>query len=443
MTRRWRSSRDRVTGLLMLTGLAAYVVAVYVVVVLGGGVLAGATAAPHVALSVLATAVVALSFERVQAWVERRAVRLVHGGRPSPYEVLSRFTETVTGAYRSEEVPSRMAKLVAEATGAPWAQVAVAVGGRLVPAATWPPHEAVAATARRSHGEAADLSVPVSHAGEFLGELRVAARGRTPLTPVEENLLAGLAGQAGLVLRGVRLRVELEERLAELSVRAEELRVSRERLVEAQDAERRTLERDIHDGAQQHLVALAVNLRLAQTLARRSPERAARVLADQATAARVAVETLRGLSRGIYPRLLGEAGLAAALRAAAGAGPLRVDVTDHGIGRVPPDVAAAVYFCCLEALQNAAKHSGAGRVTLDLSRDGDHLVAVVADDGRGFDVDTLAGGAGLANMRDRIDAVGGTLDLATPPAGGTLVRARVPLAPVATGAPVASARGEA
>jgi len=253
---------------------------------------------------------------------------------------------------------------------------------------------------------------------------------------VEENLVAGLAGQAGLVLRGVRLRVELAEQRAELSVRAEELRVSRERLVEAQDLERRTLERDIHDGAQQHLVALAVHLRLAQTLARKSPERAERVLAQQVTAARVAIETIRGLSRGIYPRTLGEAGVAAALSEAAGNGPLRVEVTADGVGRHPPGVEAAVYFCCLEALQNAMKHSGGGHVTVDLRLDGTDLVAAVEDDGRGFDQTCVTGGAGMANMRDRIDAVGGRLDIETPVTGGTRIRVRVPVAATAPAAPV-------
>jgi signal transduction histidine kinase len=417
--------------MLVFAGLAAFVVTVYVVVVRGGGLLIGATAAPHIALSILATAVVALSFETVQARVESYARRLVHGGRPSPYEALSHFTQTVTGSYPIEEVPSRMAKLLAEATGARWAQVWLVVHDRLTLAATWPPSEAGAAVDEALVDDAAYRTVPVRQAGELLGEFRLRENGRASLTPVEENLVAGLAGQAGLVLRGVRLRVELEERVAELSVRAEELRVSRERLVEAQDLERRTLERDIHDGAQQHLVALAVHLRLARTLARRSPERAERVLAEQVTAARVAIETIRGLSRGIYPSILGEAGVAAALSAAAGSGPLRVDVTAHGVGRHPPGVEAAVYFCCLEALQNAVKHSGGGRVAVDLRLDGGDLVVAVEDDGRGFDQACVTGGAGMANMRDRIDAVGGRLDIETPATGGTCIRFRVPVTPVA------------
>ena len=162
------------------------------------------------------------------------------------------------------------------------------------------------------------------------------------------------------MLRGARLRAELESRLVELTARAEELRASRQRLVDAQDAERRRLERDIHDGAQQHLVALAVNLRLAETLAQRSPERADVLLAAQEQAAVDAIETLVHLSRGIYPRLLG--GPRAGRRTRGGGRrparcPSRSSPRD--VGRYPATVEAAAYFCCLEAVQNAAKHSGA------------------------------------------------------------------------------------
>jgi signal transduction histidine kinase len=208
--------------------------------------------------------------------------------------------------------------------------------------------------------------------------------------------------------------------------------VSRERLVDTQDAERKRLERDIHDGAQQHLVALAVNLRLAQTLASRSPERAAQVLTEQGAAAEETIATLMSLSRGIYPRLLSEEGVAAALRSAAGTSPVPVDVTEHAAGRYPAAVEAALYFCCLEALQNAAKHSAAEHVNVHLDGAGDRLVLTVEDDGRGFDPAVVAAGAGLANMRDRIDSVGGDLTMESRPGGGTTLRARVPAAQIPT-----------
>ena len=183
------------------------------------------------------------------------------------------------------------------------------VNDDLVLAATWPPTADADQQPPGADPPPGRRALTVRLAGEVLGVLRLQEHDRQPLTPVEERLFAGLAAQAGLVLHGVRLRAELAQRVVELSARAEELRVSRERLVDTQDAERRRLERDIHDGAQQHLVALAVNLRLAQTLATRSPERARKVLAEQRAAARTTIDTLVDLSRGIYPRQLAEDGV--------------------------------------------------------------------------------------------------------------------------------------
>ena len=198
------------------------------------------------------------------------------------------------------------------------------------------------------------------HGDELLGVLVVQERHRVPLTSVEERLFAGLASQAGLVLRGVRLRRGARARLEELSARAGELRASRQRVVDAQDAARRRLERDIHDGAQQHLVALAVNLSLAGTLAGRAPERADDLLAAQEAAAEETVATLVRLSRGIYPPLLEAHGPGAALRAAVEHAGVPVLVDDEARAGAP-NVEAAAYFCCLEAVQNATKHAGRRR----------------------------------------------------------------------------------
>jgi signal transduction histidine kinase len=267
----------------------------------------------------------------------------------------------------------------------------------------------------------------VHHAGELLGMLRLQEHDHQPLSPVEERLFTGLAAQAGLVLHGSRLRAELARRAAELSARAAELRLSRERLVDTQDAERRRLERDIHDGAQQHLVALAVNLRLAEVLAARSAERAEHILADQRDATRVTIETLVDLSRGIYPRALTEQGVVAALESAASRSAVPVEIRADGVGRYAPDVEAAVYFCCLEALQNAAKHSGASQVVVDLRETAARLDFCVSDDGRGFDEAPGDRGAGLRNMRDRVDSVGGHIALERSPAGGARISGSVPV----------------
>ena len=218
-------------------------------------------------------------------------------GQATPYDVLRAFSETATGSYPAEELPERMAKLLADGTGAKWAQGWLIVDGRPTLSATWPPGAAPlapsfdpaiepgAASVSYDDQGTALRSLPVLHGGDLLGVLVVQEHKDRPLSSTETRLFAGLAEQAGPVLHGARLRAELGQRLAELSARAEELRTSRLRLVEAQDAERRVLERDIHDGAQQHLVALAVNLRLAETLAGRSRERADALLAAQEFAA--------------------------------------------------------------------------------------------------------------------------------------------------------------
>ena len=426
-----RGGRNR---LVVMVGLAGFVVAVYVLVVLGGGALIGRTDSPSLPLSVLATAAVALLFAPVQAALERLATRMGYGAA-TPYDVLSRFSETVTGDYATEDLPARMSMLLAQGTGARWAQVWLTVSDRLILAGTWPAAAEDDRTPPSLRPDGLDATgsgrraLAVERGGQLLGVLRLQERLGLPLTVVEERLFAGLAAQAGLVLRLVVLRAELEDRHDELVTRADELKASRERLIETQDAERRRLERDIHDGAQQHLVALTVNLRLAQTIAVRSPERAARVLAKQADAALVAIETLSSLSRGIYPRLLSEEGLVSALRSSVATSPIPVSISSLGVGRPPAAIEAALYFCCMEAVQNAAKHAGARRVSVQLAEDQDRWQLTVIDDGTGFDqAQALASraGAGLVNMRDRMDAVGGTVTIGSLAGRGTTVTAVVP-----------------
>jgi signal transduction histidine kinase len=426
-----RSVRNR---LVVSVGLASFVVALYVVVVLGGGAIIGRTDLPSFPLSVLATAAVALLFAPVQAALERVAIRMGYGGAATPYDVLSRFSGTVTGGYATEELPARMSMLLAQGTGAQWAQVWLSVSDRLTLAATWPVDAANGRPPPSLQPDGVDATgngrraLAVRHDGQLLGVLRLQERPGLALTAVEERLFAGLAAQAGLVLRLVGLRAELADRHEELVARADELKASRERLIETQDAERRRLERDIHDGAQQHLVALTVNLRLAQTIAVRSPERAARVLSEQADAAGVAIETLSSLSRGIYPRLLTDEGLVPALRFAVATSPIPVTIDTATLARLPAPVEAALYFCCMEAVQNAVKHSGARSVSVQFGEDQGRCQLTIMDNGAGFDPgQALASGtgAGLVNMRDRLDAVGGTVTIRSLSGMGTMVTAVV------------------
>ena len=206
-----------------------------------------------------------------------------------------------------------------------------------------------------------------------------------PMDPSKEKLIADLAAQAGLVLRNVRL--------------VEDLRGSRRRLVSAQDEERRKLERNIHDGAQQQLVALAVKARLARQMTDRNPEKAADLLSQIEAETHQALEDLRDLARGIYPPLLADRGLPVALQAQARKSPIPVEVIPDGIGRYPQSVEAAVYFSVLEALQNVSKYADASRAGVRLEHMASALTFEVRDDGRGFDPASTGYGIRLAGHR--------------------------------------------
>jgi signal transduction histidine kinase len=257
-------------------------------------------------------------------------------------------------------------------------------------------------------------AVPVRHQGELLGALTVTKRQGESLTPIEQKLLDDLAHQAGLVLKNVGLTAELLARL-------EELRASRQRLVATQDEERRRLERNVHDGAQQNLVAIKVKLGLAEMLLAKEPANSKELIGQLKGDTDEALDTLRDLARGIYPPLLADKGLAAALEAQARKATLAVTVEAEGIGRYSQEIEAAVYFCVLEALQNVQKYAGASRATVRLRDEDDTLHFDVEDDGSGFDAATTPRGSGLTNMADRLDALGGTVGVRSTPSQGTTV----------------------
>jgi len=260
---------------------------------------------------------------------------------------------------------------------------------------------------------------------ELLGALSVTKRAGESLTPVEEKLLDDLASQAGLVLKNVGLTSELLARL-------DDLRASRQRLVAAQDEERRRLERNLHDGAQQSLVAIKVKLGLAEMLAEKDPAKAKELIGQLKSDADEALETLRDLARGIYPPLLADKGLVVALEAQARKATLPVEVSANGIGRYPQDLEAAVYFCCLEALQNVQKYASAKRASVRLQAENGSLKFEVEDDGCGFDVAMTPRGSGLTNMADRLDALGGSSEVDSARGRGTRLRGQVPVLVEAT-----------
>jgi signal transduction histidine kinase len=245
----------------------------------------------------------------------------------------------------------------------------------------------------------------------------------------DDQALTELARQVGLALHNVKLDSALQESLDEVRRQADELRASRARIVEAGDAQRRRIERDLHDGAQQHLVALAVSVNLVRQISENDPETANTMLAQIGTDLQEAVQELRNLAHGIYPPLLMDRGLAEALSAAAGRAALPTGVEAEGIGRYPQALEAAVYFCCLEALQNAAKHAGPGaQAMITVREDEGALLFDVHDDGAGFDLASgAAQGHGFVNMDDRVGAIGGSIQVESAPGLGTTIRGRIPL----------------
>jgi signal transduction histidine kinase len=196
--------------------------------------------------------------------------------------------------------------------------------------------------------------------------------------------------------------------------------------VEAQDAERRKIERNLHDGAQQQLVALSIQLGLLEESAE-GPDSVRQLAPQLKSAVRAALDDLRDLARGIYPPLLAEQGLAAALRGQVRKAPLPVLVEADGVGRYPQDTESTVYFCALEALQNVAKYAGAAQATVGLSCVNGGLQVRVTDDGAGFDPAATHRGTGLQGMADRLAALGGSLHIHSQPGHGTTVQGWLPL----------------
>lgn len=270
---------------------------------------------------------------------------------------------------------------------------------------------------------------PISHSGQLFG-LIVAERSRRAdsLASEADATLEEVAREVGVAVNKAQLDAALQKSIEQLRQQAIELQASRGRLVAAADEERRRIERNLHDGAQQHLVAIAIKARLVEQVANSNPERAQQLVNQLQQDATAALDDLRALAHGIYPPLLSSAGLGEALSAACRRAPLPASIETDGVDRYPPELESAVYFCCLEALQNAGKYAGNGAsARVRIWKDNGELHFEVADDGSGFDAFKAVGGAGLTNMRDRLGAVGGTMTVESAPGAGTRVRGVVPV----------------
>ena len=454
---------DRMLGrAVSLTGLTAVVVGVYLVIVLGWGRSPTDDERTVLLLSMVAAAVAAVLYGPTRDRLTRISNQLVYGERHAPDEVLRTFGARLTRAIPFDELLLQLAESLRKGLVLQAAEVWTGTGGRLERVVSVPERgparldlsadeAGIVARARVSgpgwlqvwlprllagRGEVIVRSASITHGGRLLGLIVVERPvDADRFTEADDDVWAELARQVGLALHNLQLDSALQESLRELEHRAEELRASRARVVAAADAERRKIERNLHDGAQQHLVALAVTARLAREVAATDPAQASELLEQLGRDLHDAVQELRDLAHGIYPPVLMDRGLVAALESAAGRSTLPVTIVADGeVGRLPQEVEAAVYFCCLEALQNAAKHAGGGAtvtVTIERRRDvagGDGLAFAVRDDGRGFDADGLAGrGHGFVNMSDRLGAIGGTVTVDTAPGSGTCVSGVVPL----------------
>jgi signal transduction histidine kinase len=399
---------------IVYAALAAFVTAIYAVVVgVAGVALAGESVLPAVA----ATAIAAIVFQPARRRAHRFADRIVYGDRASPYDLVATFTERLDQVSLPEILP-HMASLVAEGTGAQRVGIWLRSDGELHAVAGWPSGDALPSP----EPILGDEEVPRLNAGyafavrdreDLLGAISVDMPPQEPMTPVTERLLADLSGQAALVLRNIAL--------------VDELQRSRHRLVATQDEERRRLERDLHDGAQQRLVTLSMDLRMARdrAAARGDVELTTRLTAAEQELARSLAE-LRELARGIHPAILTQSGLGGALRSLAERSAVPASVRSVPERRFTPEVEATAYFFVSEALANVAKHAGATRAWVAVEDGGERLAIEVGDDGVGGA--RMNGGSGLRGLADRVEAAGGRIDVRSEPGSGTTLRAEIPCA---------------
>ncbi len=441
--------------LIAVAGFTIVVAAIYMIVVLGvGRGPASAGDRELLGLSMLAAAIAAIGYLPARERLVASATRAVYGAREAPDEALRTFGSRLTRAISMDELLLQLAESLRKTMALTSAEVYTGSDDVLERAVSVPdagprsllitPRERPVVTRAGVSGSAwaavwlpalldgrerAQLRVsPVSHGGQLLGLIVVERpEAGDSFTEEDDRVLTELARQVGLAFHNAQLDSALQNTLDELRAQAEALRESRARIVASGDAERRRLERNLHDGAQQNLVALAVSLRLARDVLADEPDAAAQMLDQLADDLKVTISELRNLAHGIYPPLLADSGLGKALEAAASRSPLAVRVTVTDLGRYSPDIEAAVYFCCLEALQNAAKHAPGATVDVRLWEESGGLLFSVTDDGPGFDPAAARGGHGHMNMADRLGAIGGTIRWQSEPGHGATVQGSIPL----------------
>lgn len=370
-----------------------------------------------VALAVVLTIVAAMAVQPARRGLERLADRWVFGRRMSGYELVRRFGANLEGTSALNQLAPRMAATVQEGLGVGWARVVVEQETRNGPNARVVGADGIAP----QDPEEPHTTAALVDGDEVIGRIECGPKLEGSWNAADQDLLESLGRQAALAIRNSRLAAELADRLDELAA-------SRARIIRAEDAERRRIERNIHDGVQQDLVALMAKLGLARAQLARDPALVDATLARLQDETRLALEELRELARGIHPAVLADRGILEAIEARAARMPLGVGIeVDRGLEsrRFAEEIEAAAYFLVCEALTNTLKHSGAQDAKIRLACSNGDLTVEVSDDGHGFDP-VLTPRAGLAGLADRVEALGGTVNIRSGPGQGTLVSASLP-----------------
>jgi signal transduction histidine kinase len=376
----------------------------------------------HVSLlPLLAAGMVALAFQPLRRRLQRFADRLVNGRRATRYDALAALSRRVTETTPNEQILTDTVRAVCDATGVRSASIWLGGGAEWRVVAQWPADVRHATPSLDQPGPSSLRAFPVHNQGAVLGVIAVIVPPGRALSAADERLLVDVANQAGLLFRNLGLSADLVSRVGELHE-------SRRRLVTVQEEERRRIERNLHDGAQQDLLGLKISIREIRTLSQRDPDGVQPALARLEEEAEKALLTVKELARGVYPSLLTAQGIAGALGARARVASVDVRVAGTGLGRYPAEIEEAVYFACAEALQNAVKHAQATTVRISLAQQDGALTFEVQDDGRGFDVAATTRSTGLQSLRDRIDVIGGAMEIISEPGRGTTVRGHVTVA---------------
>jgi signal transduction histidine kinase len=436
-------------------GVAVMVLAVYLVVVVGLGDDPEGTEHRVVWLSMVAGGVAVALAGPVRSRLRDLTTSVTSIQRPSASAALENFGARMTRAVPMDELLLQLSETLHTTMGTLVAEIWTGEGGHLDRVISVPDRgsgrivlegpELDAVTGSRVNGTswaamwlptlfdglpdgAHVRAAPITHLGKLLGLIVVGRDAQDgTFTGDDDRLLADLARQVGLALHNVSLDSALQASLEELQVKNRLLEESRQRVVTAADESRRKIERDLHDGAQQQLAALAMRVQVARLQAH-DPEALTEALDALGVLVQQATDELRELAHGIYPPLLRDQGLGAALRRAAVRSPLTASADIQTDRRFDPAVEAAVYFCCLEAIQNAGKYAGPdARLEVRLSEESGLLVFEVSDDGAGFDPSDVAESHGFVNMRDRVGAHGGEVTVSSASGGGTTVRGELPV----------------